>query len=100
MATAESVQNNEKGTSATAADVEEQFEKLRRDIAALTRTLGEFGSRKVDEAADRTAALAADARNRLKSVEGDFEDRIRANPLAAVGIAAGVGFLVALIARR
>lgn len=101
MATAEPIQkNNGKGATATAADVEEQFERLRADIAALSQTLSDFGSGKLEEIADRSAGLANDAKARLKTAEGDLEDRIRANPITSVGIAAGVGFLVALLTRR
>lgn len=63
---------------------------------------------KADEAADRISAATppdvADAANRLKqeaNVQIDrLSDSIRQKPLQSAAIAAGVGFLFAVIARR
>jgi ElaB/YqjD/DUF883 family membrane-anchored ribosome-binding protein len=63
---------------------------------------------KADETADRIAAATppevADAANRLKQ-EADVQidrlsDSIRQKPLQSAAIAAGLGFLFAVIARR
>lgn len=63
---------------------------------------------KADEAADRIAAATppevADAANRLKNeanVQFDrLSDQIRSKPIQSAAIAAGLGFLFAVIARR
>ncbi|MBW8319355.1 MAG: hypothetical protein K0M49_02925 [Arenimonas sp.] len=98
-------------TSASAGDVQAELENLRRDIAALTQTVASFGTGKLKEASVRASQLgteAADvsaqyvesARNSLRSAEQDLEAQIRAKPLQAVAIAAGVGFIAALLSRR
>ena len=40
------------------------------------------------------------AREQAISLEKDLERKIRTNPLQAVAMAAGVGFLIAMLARR
>jgi ElaB/YqjD/DUF883 family membrane-anchored ribosome-binding protein len=40
------------------------------------------------------------ARTEALSLEEGFEQRVRDNPLKAIGIAAGIGFLFALMTRR
>ena len=92
-------------------DIEAHLDRLSGEITALTRTLAEYGNGRFNEAADeasrlrgaaaeKTAAVAASARQSLMSAEGDLEEQIRTRPLAAIGIAAGVGFLAAFLSRR
>ncbi|HBF31217.1 hypothetical protein [Rhizobium sp.] len=96
---------------ASATDVEKQLEKLSADIAALTKVVASFGSGKLDEASQqaktfaddisqRSSAAASDIKDRLAAVESDLEGQIRRYPLASVGIAAGLGFIAALLSRR
>lgn len=98
-------------TSASASDVQADLENLRRDIAALTQTVASFGTGKLKEASNRASQLGAEAadasaqyvesaRNTVRSAERDLEAHIRNKPLQAIAIAAGVGFLAALLTRR
>ncbi|GEO86207.1 MULTISPECIES: DUF883 family protein [Alphaproteobacteria] len=98
-------------SSASAGDVQAELENLRRDIAALTQTLASFGSGKIKEAgmraseigaeaADASVQYAENARSSFLSAEQDLEAHIRNKPLQAIAIAAGVGFLAALLSRR
>ncbi|MGF0539474.1 DUF883 family protein [Agrobacterium sp. ES01] len=111
MATSTAQKAGPKTEAATAEDIAAQIDNLRADIAVLTQTVSDFGAGKADQAvrqagafkdtlAENAAAVANDAKDRFVSAESDFEDRIRANPLASVGIAAGVGFLFAIFTRR
>lgn len=95
----------------SAAEVKDKLDKLSRDIAELTRVVTAFGSSKVEEAstratefgaevADRSAAAIASAREGVASLEHDLENHIRARPIQAVAIAAGIGFVAALLTRR
>jgi ElaB/YqjD/DUF883 family membrane-anchored ribosome-binding protein len=95
----------------TALELEEQVEALKAEIAALTKSLGSLGSGKLDEyraGIDRLAAEAVDAslkavdyaRSEATSLEQSFERQVREHPLQAIGIAAGIGFLFALMTRR
>ncbi|MCM2475999.1 DUF883 family protein [Rhizobium sp. CG5] len=99
------------GASASASDIEAQLEQLRLDLAELTRTVASFGSGKVQEATNRAARIGNEvaeasaeviqsARSSLVSAEEDLEAHIRNKPLQSICIAAGVGFLAALMTRR
>lgn len=90
----------EGATDEAAADVREQIDKLNRDIAELTKALKAYGSNKVQDAADASQAALDSARASVASFEEDLEASIRARPIQAIAIAAGVGFLAALITRR
>jgi ElaB/YqjD/DUF883 family membrane-anchored ribosome-binding protein len=98
-------------SAASTKDIELQLEQLREDIAALAKTVAAVGNEKASEVkgkARRAAAEATDAsyqiaeaaKNQAISWERDLEDQIRANPIQSVAIAAGVGFLFALLSRR
>lgn len=99
------------GSAASTKDIELQLEQLREDIAALAKTVAAVGNEKASEMkskAKRAAADASDAsyqiaeaaKNQALTWERDLEGQIRANPLQSVAIAAGVGFLFALLSRR
>lgn len=98
-------------SSAASKDLEVQIQQLREDIASLTRTVAAIGNEKAsdmkgkarrvaNEAADASKQMVEAAREQAVSLERDLERQIRTNPLQAVGIAAGVGFMLALIMRR
>jgi ElaB/YqjD/DUF883 family membrane-anchored ribosome-binding protein len=92
-------------------DLTKQMAILRDDIANLTATVAEYGKAQAalaksaasDKAADLTDAGAAKAQAvKAKATQSyaDAEDAVRANPAAAVGIAAGIGFLVGMMTAR
>lgn len=92
-------------------DVAKQMAVLREDISALTATVAEYGKAQgallKSTAADKAAGLANSgvaAADAVKAQAGksysDAEDAVRANPGAAIGIAAGIGFLVGMISAR
>ena len=95
-----------------AEELSEQLAILRDDIAALKSTMAEYGraqgthlravaSDAVNEAAARGAAKADELKVAAARTYSDTENAVRANPAAAVGIAAGFGFLFgALMSRR
>lgn len=98
------------GTTST-TDIEVQLQQLREDIATLAKTVAAVGNEKASEVkgkARRVANEAADAsiqaveaaRQQAVSLERDLERQIRLNPIQSVAIAAGVGFLFALMTRR
>lgn len=88
-----------------------QVEALKNDVSALTATLAELvkssareGRGKVEQKADeyyregrrQAEAVLAEAR----AMEQEFEEQIGRNPLTAVLIALGLGFLIGLMSRR
>ncbi|WP_319517864.1 DUF883 family protein [uncultured Martelella sp.] len=95
----------------TEADIQAQIDQLRDDIAGLTKLIGSLGGEKASEARERAEKFRDDAtkrgqeaydraREEAMSLEEDFEDHIRSRPLQSVLVAAGVGFLAALLTRR
>ncbi|EAQ04847.1 hypothetical protein OB2597_06175 [Pseudooceanicola batsensis HTCC2597] len=96
---------------ASADDVKEQIAALQADVAELTRAVAGYGRARGEEArraANRTAddmraraeKMGHDAEAQLRSGYAQAESAVRENPTAAVGIAAGVGFLLGLISAR
>jgi ElaB/YqjD/DUF883 family membrane-anchored ribosome-binding protein/uncharacterized protein YjbJ (UPF0337 family) len=86
------------------------FAALRDDLAKLTQTVSQLVQNQaastrdqvmdvVGAAGDNIAQSAVVAQDRLVSLEADFEARIQKNPLSAVAIAVGVGFLVGKMTR-
>lgn len=93
------------------AELNDQLATLREDIASLKSTMAEYGraqgshlravaSDKVNEAAAKGAAKAEELRDVATKTYSDTEDAVRQNPAAAVGIAAGLGFVVGLLMSR
>jgi ElaB/YqjD/DUF883 family membrane-anchored ribosome-binding protein len=93
------------------SDIEAQLQQLREDIANLAKTVAAVGNEKATEvkgkarraatdAADASMQMVEAAREQALSYERDLERQIRTNPIQSVAIAAGVGFLFALLTRR
>lgn len=102
---------NGSGAEPSIADLEDQIATLRKDIAGLTGTIAALGrnqgarwSAAAEESAETMRAKAADAaemaRVRAESLYADTEAHVRQNPAAALGIAAGLGFLFGLMTSR
>ena len=92
-------------------DLSKQVAVLREDIANLTAIVSDYSkaqsaqlkTRIGEKAADlaETGTLAAQAvKATAKVAYSDAENNIRENPGLAVGIAAGLGFLVGLMTTR
>ena len=96
---------------ANAQDIEAELARVREDIAALARSVQSFGSAKTSEVKARASKAGTDiaeaSQDALDQVRREFEDlehqlqgHVRRHPLQALGIAAGVGFLAAMLMRR
>ncbi|KHA53154.1 DUF883 family protein [Sulfitobacter geojensis] len=92
-------------------DVSKQMAVLREDIANLSATVAEYGkaqgaimksaaTQKADQAVETGAAAAEALKVKANKTYTDAEDAVRANPGTAIGIAAGVGFLVGMMSAR
>jgi len=92
---------------ATEKEFSEHLETIRKDIAALTDTIGQLVS--------DTAGIQASLKKRVSALGGDayqaaakqagaavsgMETEIAKNPLIAVITALGLGFAIGLISRR
>jgi ElaB/YqjD/DUF883 family membrane-anchored ribosome-binding protein len=112
MATATSILKDAgKDARANAEDLEARVEKLTAQLAELTRSvsgsangtldvLAQEARRVKEDVADRSVAIANTAKDVFVTAEGDLEQRIRQHPLTAIGVAAGIGFLAAILTKR
>jgi ElaB/YqjD/DUF883 family membrane-anchored ribosome-binding protein len=66
-----------------------QIDAIRADIQNLSSTVGRIANKQINRAQDK----AVDAAN-------EAEEAIRRNPLSAVAIAVGLGFLFGVFTRR
>jgi ElaB/YqjD/DUF883 family membrane-anchored ribosome-binding protein len=76
-------------TGRDAQDLTDQIEAIRADIQSLTSTVGRMAGKQLNRAQDKAVETANQA-----------EEAIRHNPLSAVAIAVGLGFLFGLFTRR
>ena len=66
-----------------------QIDAIRADIQSLTSTVGRMANKQLNRAQDKAMETANQA-----------EEAIRQNPLSAVAIAVGLGFLFGIFTRR
>jgi len=81
------------------------FEALQADVTKLAQTVGQLVQNQasstreqmrsvVGAASDNLTQTAAMAQDRFMSLEAEMESQIKRNPLAAVGVALGIGVLI------
>ena len=66
-----------------------RIDAIRADIQSLTSTVGRMANKQINRAQDKAMETANQA-----------EEAIRQNPLSAVAIAVGLGFLFGIFTRR
>lgn len=99
------------GGSRSAEDLAADIKQLKADIAKLAEQLQETGRhsygaarRAANEGVEQLKAQSEAAYEGLRESAGDIErqitDTVREKPITALAIAAGVGFLFALMTRR
>jgi len=100
-----------KPTPAEVSEMEAQIEVLKAEIAKLTSQISSSGERSFEALKSIAAEGAGQLRSQgeaavagLKANADDMEAqmvaRVREKPITSLAIAAGVGFLFALMARR
>jgi ElaB/YqjD/DUF883 family membrane-anchored ribosome-binding protein len=72
-----------------AEDLASQIDAIRADLQNLTSTVGRIAGKQVNKAQDKAMETAHEA-----------EDAIKRNPLQAIAIAVGLGFLFGVFTRR
>ena len=102
--TTASAKNGTPSKDLTISDLSDQISILKKDIATLTGTLSEYGKLKTAEAASTARATVADITEtgKIKALDAQAqaEEFVRQQPATALGIAAGLGFLVGLLSSR
>ena len=81
-----------RGKKSVSRDTEEladQIDAIRSDIQSLTSTVSRMANKQINRAQDKAVETANQA-----------EEAIRQNPLSAVAIAVGLGFLFGVFTRR
>ncbi|WP_181700299.1 DUF883 family protein [Chthonobacter albigriseus] len=107
--TARTPESNEQ-MQADNARLQSEIAELKAELARLSSTIGTIANRRYEDLRDRASGYAEDfarqgaalrdqAYERAGVMEQEVERSIRERPLAAVAIAAGVGYLVGLISR-
>ena len=95
----------------TSQSLESDVAELRAEIASLTRQIAALGEKSMNTARRAATEGVEQLRSQgeaklaeLRGSAGDFESRleetVREKPVTSLAIAAGVGFLFALMARR
>jgi len=108
---AENAAKSEDGSQITAQSLEAEIEQLKADMAKLAKQLQVTGEhsygtarRVAAEGVGQLRAQSEAAMERVRANANDLEAQlaasVREKPLTALGIAAGVGFLLALMSRR
>ena len=111
MATTSTKSSKDNGAAPTPEDLAAEIEQLKADIAKLAEQLQETGQhsysaarRAAAEGVDQLKAQGEAAMESLRASANDFErqisDSVREKPMTSLAIAAGVGYLFALLARR
>jgi ElaB/YqjD/DUF883 family membrane-anchored ribosome-binding protein len=77
----------------SAGDLETELETLRQDLTRLTDQLGQLATRKGREAATAELDVAG-------NVADTFEESVQERPLATLGLAVGLGFLMGAMWRK
>ncbi|PYE88731.1 DUF883 family protein [Phyllobacterium leguminum] len=93
------------GSNGDAADdLQYQVTRLKEDIAGLAAAIADLGTEKVRDARRSAAKTYNSARRTGEDTVSELHDQLaqsaRERPLATIAAAAGVGFLLALMARR
>jgi ElaB/YqjD/DUF883 family membrane-anchored ribosome-binding protein len=111
MATATGKTTRPSSEAATEKDLEADIAQIREDIAKLAKQLAVTGEhsygaarRAASDGADHIKAKGEEAVKALRSNADDLErqvsDAVREKPITSLAIAAGVGFLFALLTSR
>jgi ElaB/YqjD/DUF883 family membrane-anchored ribosome-binding protein len=76
-------------TRKEAEEISAQIDAIRADMQNLTQTVTNIANKQMNRAQDKARETAAEA-----------EEAIKRNPLQAIAIAAGLGFLFGVFTRR
>ncbi|MEJ6396708.1 DUF883 family protein [Yoonia sp. 208BN28-4] len=107
-----STQNvNGKTNAPNSDDLAEQIKILRDDLGSLTQTIADMGratgenavnaaKSKVNDVRDAAMDRAETAQLHAMEVKNQADDFIRTQPATALGVAAGLGFLVGFMSSR
>jgi ElaB/YqjD/DUF883 family membrane-anchored ribosome-binding protein len=99
------------GVSRNADSIVSDIETLRDDLVRLTRSVSTLMQTRAVDARDTVTETATDlydtgvdymhnAEDQVRGMAGDLTKQVERNPLAAIGIVFGVGYVIGLMRRR
>jgi len=80
--------------------MENDIKQLREDIAKLSEHMKKLGSRSVYTAQRAAKEGAQQLRGTAEDYQAELAEMVREKPFTALALAAGIGYLFALISRR
>lgn len=83
-----------------AATLRKDLDAVRSDLKTLMADIREISKERGERALQKGKDVASKAGDKIEATRETVEDKVRENPLVSVGIAFGVGVLLAGIARR
>lgn len=81
-------------------DLAAEVAALKKDIADLASSLGRAGKAKAAEGRAAGEAALEDIEREWHDLESRLGERVRRKPLQSLGIAALIGFFIAILMRR
>ena len=76
------------------------FDALRQHVGSLMGSVKTLAEEKAEDGVHKGQEIADEAYSQAKKARNGIEQQIREKPFAAVGIAVGVGAMIALLSRR
>lgn len=109
--TSKAATGTDKVSEAPQRSLEDEINQLRNDVAKLTEQLSRTGKHTydtarraategVDQLKSQGEAAMGDLRSGAENLEAQLTEAVREKPVTSLAIAAGVGFLFALLSRR
>ncbi|MGB5556759.1 MAG: hypothetical protein WBN04_01985 [Paracoccaceae bacterium] len=92
-------------------EIASELAQIRQDVAALGKTLGQYGKARIgalpdlatestEEALENARLALKEIRREMNAIEAGLEKRVAEHPAQSLLIALGLGFLVAFLIRR
>lgn len=76
------------------------FESLKENVTSLMSSVSRLAGKQGEKGVERSKELASDAADSFSNARESIEGTIRKKPLTSVGVAVGVGALLAMLSRR
>lgn len=87
-------------TKSDVDSLKSDIDELRKDMRKLMDDAGGIARKQSERGLERGRELADQAVHHVSDAKSSLEERVRENPLAAIGLALGAGVLLAAISRR
>ena len=111
MATSASTTGPKAAETDIGKEIAAELAQIRQDVAALGKTLGQYGKARIgalpdlatessEEAIKNARRALKEIRREMNAIEAGLEKRVAEHPAQSLLIALGLGFLVAFLIRR